>query len=272
MATYVIGDIQGCYRSLQGLLDRFGFDPAADRLWLVGDLVNRGPESLAVLRWARDQGDRLTMVLGNHDLHLIAVADGIVVPRGRDTMSDILAASDGPELVEWLRQRPLAHREGDHLLVHAGLLPPWSWDDALDVAAAVGAALRDDRAAALLERTRADDLGPWGAGCHPEDHLQLGMAALTRVRCLRLDGTMHEKFKRPPEEAPPEIVPWFDHPGRQPYPGTVVCGHWAALGLLLVPDVIALDTGCVWGNALSAVRLDDGAVFQQPCIDAVMPS
>jgi bis(5'-nucleosyl)-tetraphosphatase (symmetrical) len=259
MATYAIGDIQGCWDNLQALLERIR--PAAgDRLWLTGDLVNRGPRSLAVLRWAAEQGDRVVAVLGNHDLHLIACARGLRAPRKSDTFHDVLDAPDGAALVDWLADRRLLHREGDWLMVHAGLLPPWSPDDAERLAREVEAAGLSDR---LLGAWR-DAPRRWRDDLERDDRHALALAAFATVRCVDREGAMDREFDGPPGEAPPGLVPWFDHPERRSRAARIVCGHWAALGLLVRPDLAALDSGCVWGGQLTAYRLEDGAVFQVP--------
>ena len=262
MATFAIGDVHGCYRTLRKLLHRLPFDPKRDRLWLVGDLVNRGPDSLAVLRWARDlerkMGDRFTAVQGNHDLHLQARAAGIAGERPGDTLDAVLDAKDSDELVEWLSRRPLLVREDDLLMVHAGLLPSWTADQAETKARRVEAALAGPQRRRLLDRRPLDD--------DSEDDeisdLWQALAALTRIRTCDAHGEML-RFNGPPSEAPPGHFPWFAAPGRRNRDVTVVFGHWAALGLFLEEGVVALDSGCVYGQKLTAIRLDDGHIFQQ---------
>jgi bis(5'-nucleosyl)-tetraphosphatase (symmetrical) len=258
MATWAIGDVQGCFDNLCALLEQI--DPA-DRLWLTGDLVNRGPRSLAVLRWAREQGDRVVTVLGNHDLNLLACAAGVRRVRKSDTIGEVLAAPDRDELLDWLRARPLVYREGDHLLVHAGLLPPWTADDAERIAREVEAALRGPESVRLLESWR-EAPRTWQEN-HP-DRLALALAAFVTLRCVNQRGAMDRDFDGPPDEAPAGLMPWFDHPARRSREVRVVCGHWAALGLHLRPDLAALDSGCVWGGSLTALRLEDGHVIQVP--------
>ena len=263
MATYAIGDVQGCWDNLEALLERIGPGPG-DRLWLTGDLVNRGPRSLEVLRWARDQGDRLVAVLGNHDLHLISCARGVRKPRKSDTFHDVLEAPDGEELVEWLAARPLVHREGDWLMVHAGLLPAWSAADAERIAREIAAAGLSDR---LLGSWRKAPRA-WSGDLDEEDRHALAVAAFATLRCVDQAGAMDRDFDGPPGEAPPGLCPWFDHPARRSLDVKVVCGHWAALGLHLRPDLAALDSGCVWGGYLTALRLEDGAIVQVPGLAA----
>jgi bis(5'-nucleosyl)-tetraphosphatase (symmetrical) len=263
VATFAIGDIQGCGRTLERLLQRIGFDPAADRILQVGDLVNRGPRSLQVLRWARSLGDRLAVVLGNHELHLLARAAGVRKAKPRDTLDAVFAAADREELVEWLRHRPLLHREGRHLLVHAGLLPAWSTAEAERRAREAETVLRSARWPRLLEALWSAD--PTGG----EDDLsesRLATNVFTRLRTCTSEGVPCIDFDGRPEDAPPGCVPWFDLPGPASR-GVVVFGHWAALGLRIERDYLALDSGCVWGNALTAVRLEDRAVFQEPFAD-----
>lgn len=255
MATYAVGDVQGCFATLERLLARVGFDPGADRLWLVGDLVNRGPRSLEVLRFARGLGDRAAVVLGNHDVHLLARAAGLARRKRFDTLDDVLAAPDRDELLGWLRARPLLHREAGHVMVHAGLLPGWTIDDAAARAREVEALLAAGDLAPLLDRPRATPAA-------------VTLAAMTRLRVCTTDGEMEPKFKGPPEEAPAGTRPWFAVPGRKSAGTPIVFGHWATLGLRVRPgDFYALDSGCVWGGALTALRLDDGALFQEPAAD-----
>lgn len=263
MATYAIGDVHGCYRTLVALLDRLPLDRRRDRLWLVGDLVNRGPRSLAVLRWARglaaELGERMVVVLGNHDVHLLALAAGLGRPHHRRHLADVLDAADGEELVAWLRHRPLLHREAvagrEHLLVHAGLLPRWT-----PAAAAAGAR----RAEALLRRSDGlQRLLGLGGGGGDEEKEREAFRVLTRLRMLTADGRLCG-HTGPPEEGPAECVAWFDAPERRSRQVVAVAGHWAALGRRLRPDLVALDSGCVYGGELTAVRLEDREVFVEP--------
>lgn len=263
MPTYAIGDIQGCFDSLEALLGRFRFDSRADRLWLVGDLVNRGPRSLDVLRWARGLGDRAVTVLGNHDLHLLGVAAGVRPLRPRDTFAEVLAATDAADLLAWLARRPLLHREGSVLMVHAGLLPVWTWDQAERLAREAEGRLSVEPA--LFQKR----LSP---GAAPElRRVAETVAALTRARCLTRDGALVEEYTGGWRDRPAGTFPWFDHPDRLLGEGTVIFGHWASLGLVVRPDIIALDSACVWGGDLSAVRLEDRAVFVQPSLEELPP-
>ena len=265
MATYAVGDLQGCFEPLERLVESIGFDPARDRLWFVGDLVNRGPDSLRCLRFVRSLGPAAVTVLGNHDLHLVCVAEGIERARKRDTLDDVLAAPDRDELVAWLRTRPLMHVEEGFALVHAGLLPPWSVARARALAAEVEARLRGPDYRSLLARMYGDEPDRWSEDLGGIERLRVVINAMTRMRVIDRDGAMVLGFKGEPGEASDAWTPWFDAPGRASGEHTVVFGHWSALGLTLRPDVIGLDSGCVWGRSLSAVRLEDRALFQVPC-------
>ncbi|MFQ5791450.1 MAG: symmetrical bis(5'-nucleosyl)-tetraphosphatase [Acidobacteriota bacterium] len=270
MATYVIGDIQGCYRTLLRLLARIAFDPARDRIWLTGDLVNRGPQSLEVLRWAKELEARLTMVLGNHDLHLLAQAKGVREARPYDTLDAILTAPDRDALLKWLRRRPLFHREGPYVLVHAGLLPTWSLEEAQIVAGEVGEALSSERSEDLLEAVYASGEPPrWDRPLTGMARLRVAASVFTRLRTCTREGRLCLEFNGPPGMAPPGCLPWFRLTS---FPAvTVLFGHWAALGLHLDRGFIGLDTGCVWGGALSAFRLEDRSLFQEPYSEESRP-
>lgn len=269
MARYAIGDVQGCYRTLRRLLRRARVDPARDRIWLVGDLVNRGPRSLAVLRWARSLGERAAIVLGNHELRLLALAEGLAQPDARDTLQEVLAAPDRAPLLDWLRRLPFAHREGSFLMVHAGLFPAWSAAQAEAAAAETAALLRGPQPRALLSALYPGPPGEvvWRPGAPLLERAAAAASALTSLRLCAPDGSLRRGLSGPPETAPADAIPWFDHPARRSRDLTVVCGHWAALGLRQRPDLLALDTGCVWGRVLTAVRLEDGALFQEPNAD-----
>ena len=267
MATYAIGDIQGCMASLERLLALIAFSPAHDRLWLVGDLVNRGPRSLDVLRWAHDLGDRVTCVLGNHDLHLLARAAGAVPEKKRDTLDEILRAHDAERLLDWLRAQPLVHVDGAYAMVHGGLHPRWTIDEARERAAEVERELRGPTWRAFLGQLQGAT-PRWDAKLGGGDRWRAILAYLVRARTLKPDGRVESDFDGPPAQAPAGCVPWFAFPGAAWTTHTVVFGHWAALGLDLGPHHIALDTGCVWGHALTAMRLDDRSVFQVKAVEA----
>ncbi len=268
MATYAIGDVQGCYDELRALLKEAGFREKQDRLWFVGDLVNRGPASLEVLRYVRALGERAVTVLGNHDLHLVTQHEGFERPRKDDTFQDVLAAKDRKALVDWLRSRPMMHVEGDYAMVHAGLLPQWSLSRARELAHEVEKALsgnsyRDflaDMYGSMPDRW-SDELGGW-------DRLRVIVNAMTRMRFCTADGRM--EFKSKGALPPAGYRPWFETRPKQER-ASIVCGHWSALGLKLTARLAALDTGCVWGGALSALRLEDRALSQVPCRGATAP-
>lgn len=274
MATYAIGDIQGCYGSLRRLLDYIDFDPARDRIWLVGDLVNRGPQSLEVLRFVRSLGAAAVVVLGNHDLHLVMQSEGFGKPNAEDTLDSVLGAPDCSELLEWLRSRPLFHAEGPYAMVHAGLLPSWS--------VAKAQALSDEAQAALTAPNYRDFLAnmwgsepvAWSDELTGWDRMRVVVNAMTRMRYCRSDGSMEFRAsgsKSPPEQGPPGCVPWFALPDRAHADHTIICGHWSALGYRQENGIIALDSGCLWGGSLTAVRLEDRRAFQLPCPRAVEP-
>jgi bis(5'-nucleosyl)-tetraphosphatase (symmetrical) len=265
MATYAIGDLQGCFQPLMELLEQLAFDPACDRLWFVGDLVNRGPDSLALLRFVKGLGDRAVCVLGNHDLHLVAVAAGKGKRRDGDTLDEVLAAPDRDELVDWLRQRPLMYREGTYAMVHAGLLPPWSVERALALANEVEQRLRAPDYPALLANMYGNEPATWGDDLHGFARLRVIVNAMTRLRVCDANGAMALGFKGDGASIPPGLWPWFAVPGRASAGLPIIFGHWSALGLICEPDVIGLDTGCLWGRRLSAIRLEDRQLFQVAC-------
>ncbi len=267
MATYAIGDVQGCYDELVDLLDRIAFDPAVDRVWLTGDLVNRGPNSLGVIRCVKKLGDAATTVLGNHDLSLIAAAAGHRRRRKRtkrDGIDEVLDAPDAGELVEWLRHRPLVHHEGEHVLVHAGVLPPWSADDVAARAREVEVMLRGGDWRELCANMYGDEPSAWHESLSGWERLRLTINACTRMRFCSPSGELELKANGGADAAPDGYAPWFRVKDRAAADTTVVCGHWAMLGLHMAPNVLHLDSGCVWGGSLTAVRLEDRALFQVP--------
>lgn len=265
MATYAIGDVQGCFLTLEALLRRSPFEPTEDRLWLVGDLVNRGPRSLEVLRWARDQGERVVVVLGNHDLHLLAVAAGARRVKARDTLQQVLEADDADALIDWLRRQPLIYLENDRVLVHAGIPPDWGLKVAQAEARAVERRLQSNDWKEFLRELYAGEAPRrWREDRRGRSRARYAVAALTRMRVVEADGALELEFKGPPDRAPAHLVPWFEHPARASAEATVVFGHWAALGLYVREGVVGLDSGCVWGRSLTAYRLEDGCLFQEP--------
>jgi len=271
MALYAIGDIQGCHSEFRELLDVIGFDATRDRLWLVGDLVNRGPGSLGVLRDVMAMGDAATAVLGNHDFHLLTIAAGHRRPHRGDTLDDILEAPDRDALVAWLMRRPLVVAEGDHVMVHAGLLPSWTVSQAVSLSREVEATLAGDRAGEFLGELYGDEPRRWRDDLAGDDRLRAIVNACTRLRFCTADDTMEFKEKRGPGSTPQGFAPWFEHPARRSASSIVVCGHWSTLDLLLLPNMMMLDSGCVWGGALTAVRLPDRRVYQVPSRAPVQP-
>jgi bis(5'-nucleosyl)-tetraphosphatase (symmetrical) len=271
LATYAIGDIQGCHAELMELLALIGFAPGSDRLWLVGDLVNRGPGSLAVLREIKSLGDAAITVLGNHDLHLLTVAAGHRRPHRGDTIDDILAAPDRDELLAWLAARPLVHFEDERLMVHAGLLPSWTPATALMLSREVSAALCGPGARDFLAQLYGDVPDTWRDDLTGVDRLRTVVNVCTRLRFCTPDDRMELREKRGAGYAPPGYLPWFGHATRRSAHVRIVCGHWSTLELMLRPNVAMLDSGCVWGGALTALRLDDGRVYQVGSRAPVMP-
>ena len=266
MATYAIGDIQGCYDSLQALLARCAFDPATDRLWLVGDLVNRGPQSLTTLRFIRSLGDAAVTVLGNHDLYLLMVAEGGAKFRGKDdTLQEILDAPDCDELLYWLRHQPLCYTDGEYCMVHAGLLPQWTAARARELSCEVESALQGPNFREFILNLWGSEPAGWSDDLAGWPRLRVIVNAMTRMRFCTLDGIMEFKVKGKLSNAPAGHLPWFDLPDRQSRDSVLVTGHWSALGLKVEPNFLALDSGCLWGGHLTAVRLEDRAVFQVPC-------
>jgi bis(5'-nucleosyl)-tetraphosphatase (symmetrical) len=272
MPLYAIGDIQGCHAEFCELLTLIGFSPASDRLWLTGDLVNRGPDSLAVLREVMALGDAAVTVLGNHDLHLLTVAAGHRDPHRDDTLAPILEAPDRDELLDWLAHRPLAVAGDGMLMVHAGALPQWSTDDVLALAGEVERVLAGDERDAFLGVLYGDEPHTWRDELAGDDRLRAIVNALTRLRFCATDGRMEFREKRGARSAPPGFAPWFAHPGRRTAGSLVVCGHWTTLDLLLAPNVLMLDSGCLWGGALTAIRLPDRRIYQVPSRSPITPA
>lgn len=265
---FVIGDVQGCLASLQRLLAQL---PDDARIVFVGDLVNRGPQSLEALRFVRGLGERAVALLGNHDLHLLAVDAGIRPQHADDTLQAILDAPDRTELIDWLRHRPLAHFEAGALFVHAGVLPQWTVDKTLALAREVEARLRADDWRAFVATMYGNEPARWDDGLQGADRLRCVINALTRLRFVSADGTMDFKVKEGAAAAPPGCVPWFAHPQRATRGVPVAFGHWSTLGLLLRDDAICLDTGCVWGGRLTALSWPDRRLFQVDCPQAKDP-
>jgi len=262
MARYAIGDVQGCHDELNELFARIGFDPAHDRLWFVGDLVNRGPNSLEVLRTVRALGEAAVVVLGNHDLHLLAVAEGLARKRDDDTLDEVLAVPDRDELLAWLRARPLMHVEGDWAMVHAGLLPEWTVTRAQELAAEVEQMLRGPGYRDFLAHMYGSTPAVWNDALAGWERLRVIVNAMTRIRFMSSAG--HMELKNKGAAPPPGFAAWYDARPQRDEPA-LVCGHWSTLGLRLDHRVAMIDTGCVWGGALSALRLEDRWLAQVSC-------
>lgn len=265
MSTYAIGDLQGCYHSFQDLLQRIDFNPSRDRLWLVGDLVNRGTGSLQVLRWLYQHRACVVTVLGNHDLHTLVVAEGIAKAHRSDTLQQLLAAEDAPLLLTWLRHQPLIHAEHGYVMVHAGLLPDWSIAQALALGEEVCAALRADDYRQFLLAMYGNTPARWQDNLQGMDRLRAITNAMTRLRICSADGEMEFRFKGELADIPAGYQPWFDLPDRLSKGVPIIFGHWSALGLVEQPNLFALDTGCLWGRSLTALRLEDKHIVQVPC-------
>jgi bis(5'-nucleosyl)-tetraphosphatase (symmetrical) len=265
MPTYAIGDLQGCRPKLTELLDKIRITCPDPRLIFVGDLVNRGPNSLETLREVRALGDTTNVVLGNHDLHLLAVANGIRPQHRSDTLDDILAAPDRDELLDWLRHRPLAILENNHLMVHAGVLPQWTAEQTVALSREVETVLQGPDWVEFLRQMYGNQPARWDDGLEGADRLRCIINALTRIRFCDAAGTMDLTTSKGAEIELPGFMRWFDVPGRKTEDVTVVFGHWSTLGLIMRPDVISLDTGCLWGGKLSAVSLDDRSIVQVDC-------
>ncbi len=270
MATWVIGDIHGCWETLQRLLGRIEWAPEQDKLWLVGDLVNRGPRSLEVLRWAHENSKRLVAVLGNHDLHLLARAAGVAEAKKEDTLDEILAAPDCDELLGWLRKRRLVHRFGPHVMVHGGLMPEWDIELACGLADAAAARLSGPENEIFMGRLVGNRKTAWCPDLEGDERLAAAVAVFTRMRMVGPDGRAHLAFTGSPDDAPEDWRPWFATSAvlRQGY--ALMFGHWAQLGFHRTHDVTCLDSGCVYGGSLTALRLTDGRVVHEPVADAVV--
>jgi len=261
MPTYAIGDLQGCADELRALLRAFAFDARRDRLWFVGDLVNRGPKSLDTLRLVRSLGEAAVCVLGNHDFHLLCRAEGFARKHADDTLDEILEAPDADALLQWLRARPMLHEEGGHVMVHAGLLPQWTTSKAHALAQEVEQALRAPGYREFLAHLYGAQPDAWRDDLTGWDRLRVIVNAMARLRYCTPQGQMLLAVKR--DDAPPDARRWFDL--RPPDEPPIVCGHWSTLGLVISEKLLALDTGCVWGGRLTALRLEDRALFQVPC-------
>ncbi|MED5621082.1 symmetrical bis(5'-nucleosyl)-tetraphosphatase [Ideonella sp. BN130291] len=270
---YLIGDLQGCCDAFERLLAELQFSPSRDKVWVLGDLVNRGPQSLQTLRRLHALGDAATCLLGNHDLHLLAVAEGVRPEHRSDTLRDILAAPEREAWIDWLRQRPLAAEAHGWLLVHAGVVPQWDRAQTLALAGEVQALLRSPDLAGFLRVMYGNEPSRWDEALQGPDRWRFVINVLTRIRFCADDGTLEFKAKEGADAAPPGFRPWFEVPGRRTESTPIAFGHWSTLGLIERPDLLALDTGCVWGGRLTAVRVDGGRreVVQVACEQAQAP-
>ena len=269
MATYAVGDLQGCLEPLRCLLDKVQFDPSCDRLWLVGDLVNRGPQSLETLRFLFSIRDSLTCVLGNHDLHLLAAAHNIERLKKSDTLQEILQAPDRNDLLDWLRQQKLLHydEQRDIALVHAGIPPQWTLEKALKRAAEVETVLKDDaRLPLFLDGMYGNEPTLWHRELHGATRLRVITNYFTRMRFCTAEGDLDLRSKEGLDSAPPGYAPWFSHPQRKTRGQKIIFGHWAALeGRCNEPGLFALDSGCVWGGAMTLMNIDTRERLQCAC-------
>ncbi|NOT14064.1 MAG: symmetrical bis(5'-nucleosyl)-tetraphosphatase [Methylotenera sp.] len=262
MTTYAIGDIQGCYYAFQALLERIQFNQKKDQLWLVGDLINRGSGSLEVLRWCYQHQNSLSVVLGNHDLHALVVAEGIVSAHKGDTLDALLAAHDCDILLHWLRHQPLAYQSEKFLMVHAGFLPQWNANQAIAYAKEVEAALQSSNYLHFLTHMYGNVPIAWHEDLTGIDRLRMITNAMTRLRICTAQGEMEFKFKGELADIPKGYMPWFDVPNRATQSNNVIFGHWSALGLQQRKHVFALDTGCLWGGKLTAMNVHTLAIVQ----------
>lgn len=271
MAVYAVGDLQGCLEPLQCLLEHVNFDPASDKLWLVGDLVNRGPESLETLRFLYSIRDSLVCVLGNHDLHLLAAARNIERLKKHDTLREVLQAPDSADLLEWLRQQKLMHydEQRDIALVHAGIAPQWTLKKALKYASEVEEALRDDNLIdPFLDGMYGNEPAKWDPDLHGATRLRVITNYFTRMRFCTSEGKLDLKSKEGVGTALPGYAPWFSHKDRKTKGLKIIFGHWAALeGKCSEPGLYALDTGCVWGGAMTLLNVDTGQLHRCDCDD-----
>ena len=272
--NYLVGDVQGCCDAFERLLAEIGFSPSRDHLWALGDLVNRGPQSLATLHRLRALGAAASCLLGNHDLHLLAVAHGARAARRLDTFGDILGAPDRAALLDWLRRQPLAAFHRGWLMVHAGVAPQWDCATTLALAAEVEAELRGPAPADFLNVMYGNSPARWKDRLNGDERLRFIVNVLTRIRFCDAQGNLDLDTKEGAGSAPAGFMPWFEVPGRATATTPIAFGHWSTLGLVNRPELLSLDTGCVWGGELTAVRIDKGAreVIQVRCEQAQVPA
>ena len=270
MATWVIGDIHGCWETLQRMLKRIEWRPELDELWLVGDLVNRGPSSLEVLRWGYENSDRLTVVMGNHDLHLLARAAGVAEAKKEDTLDEILAAPDRDELLGWLRARPLVHRFGPYMMVHGGLMPEWNIELTSGLADEVGAQIAGGGGDKIIRNLYTNRKVAWSADMRDDEQLAVAAAVFTRLRMVDSDGHARLDWIGPPGAAPDGWMPWYARSAVRSQGYRLIFGHWAQFGFYRANDVVCLDSGCVYGGRLTALCLDDGRIVQEVAVDVTV--
>lgn len=267
MATYAIGDIQGCFDQFQALLKHIQFDPSKDKLWLTGDLINRGPGSLKTLRYVKDLGDRAVSVLGNHECHFLAVAQGHKRAHRSDTFDEILYAPDSSELIEWVRQLPFFHRDDElgYAMLHAGVPPQWSEADIQERADELSAALQDHRFDDFLSEMYGNKPNRWSKDLTGHDRLRFIINCFTRMRFCTPDGKLELKQKGALNSQPEPLVPWFQAPDRLSRELPIIFGHWSQLGFYQGDNVVCLDSGCLWGGSLTALELETGENYSLSC-------
>jgi bis(5'-nucleosyl)-tetraphosphatase (symmetrical) len=272
--NYVVGDVQGCCDALDRLLEQIGFSPSRDHLVVLGDLINRGPQNIATLQRLRGLGTSATCLLGNHDLHLLAVAGGVRSAHHSDTLADILASPERADWVDWLRRHRLAVYDQGWLMVHAGVVPQWDLATTLALAGEVEQQLRGDDMGSFLSVMYGNQPSRWDEGLTGHDRLRFTVNVLTRTRFVAADGTLELDSKEGAGATPAGHFPWFEAPGRKTQGQPIAFGHWSTLGLVSRPDLLALDTGCVWGGPLSAARIDGGRreIVQVECTQAQRPA
>lgn len=268
MSTYAIGDVQGCYEPLQRLLDKINFDTAADTLWFAGDLVNRGPQSLETLRFVKSLGNNAVTVLGNHDIHLLALHYGLRAREKDPTLEQVLDAADANELISWLQTLPVMHTEHDYVLVHAGIHPQWSIELAASLAREIEAGLQLVNSSTGLAKLYGPSEGSWKQAEKSENRLRYAVNCFTRMRYCSNDAEPDFRHSCEPGAQPAGLQPWFNINQRQAAGSKIIFGHWAALGVMQQNGIHALDSGCVWGNALTAMNLQDESLHQVPCTRA----
>jgi bis(5'-nucleosyl)-tetraphosphatase (symmetrical) len=264
MATYAIGDIQGCYHTFQALLGRIRFSSTKDKLWLVGDIINRGKGSLEVLRWCYQKQENIRLVLGNHDLHALAVAHEVKPAHRGDTLQAIIDAPDSDDLLTWLRHQPLMQANDGYVMVHAGLLPQWRINEAFTYAQEVHAVLQGENYKDFLRNMYGNTPDIWHDNLVGMERLRIITNAMTRMRICTGAGELEFKFKGELKDIPDGYMPWFDVPSRKSQDVNIICGHWSALGLQQRENICALDTGCLWGGKLTAMCLETKAIIQMP--------